>query len=264
MKAGNSDGPKNIRVMQRVLSLLELVNQRENISLADAVLLADLPKTTAYRLLENLCRLGYLEKDPFSGSYRAAMRVLRLSSRFRDSEWLYRLAHSLISELGRQLVYPIALATPFGTAMIIRDSTDYESPLATTRYGEGTLLPLLKSASGKAYITHCPPPVRDELLRLCGTSELEEHALARHPEMLAQMMRSIEMQGYARTTRSVLEDDKRQVTTLAVPVFSGEDLVACLSLRHLQEGAQPDAVVRQYLGPLQDCARRIGVAVAKR
>ena len=75
-----------------------------------------------------------------------------------------------MAELGRELVYPLALATPFGTSMIIRDSTDFDSPLATTRYGQGTLLPLLKSASGKAYIAHCRDAVREELCRLCATS----------------------------------------------------------------------------------------------
>ena len=249
--------------MARTLSLLELVNQHGSLSLADAVTLAGLPKTTAYRLLENLCRLGYLEKDADRG-YRAALRVLRLSSRFRDNEWLYRVAHPLISELGKRLVYPLALATPFGTAMIIRDSTDFESPLATTRYGEGTLLPLLKSASGKSYIAHCAEPVRQELCRLCATSDLPEHELARHPEMLSQMIEQVRAQGYARTTRSVLADEGREQTTIAVPLFAGADLVACLSLRHLEQGARPDEVVGRYLQPLRDCARRIGAAIEAR
>ena len=246
--------------MERTLSLLELVNQQGSLSLADAVALAGLPKTTAYRLLENLCRLGYLEKDADRG-YRAALRVLRLSSRFRDNEWLYRVAHPLISELGRQLVYPLALATPFGTAMIIRDSTDFQSPLATTRHGEGTLLPLLKSASGKAYIAHCPEPVREELCRLCATSELPEHELAHHPEMLAQMIEQVRAQGYARTTRSVLAEEPREQITIAVPLFAGDELVACLSLRHFEQGVRPASVVERYLEPLKACAHRIGQCV---
>ena len=40
------------------------------------------------------------------------------------------------------------------------------------------------------------------------------------------------------------------MTTLAVPVVAGGDLVACLSIRHLQEGAEP-AVIGRYPPPLQ-------------
>lgn len=262
--ANTSNGPKSVRAIERTFTLLEVINEHSSLSLAAAVAHTGYPKTTAYRALENLCRLGYLEKDKNTNAYRAALRVTRLSSRFLENDWIFRKANPLMAELGRELIYPLALATPFGTSMIIRDSTDFDSPVATTRYGQGTLLPLLKSASGKAWIAHCRDTVREELCRLCATSGLPEHELARHPRVLDEMIGRIREQGYARTTRSVLSPGLTEVTTLAVPVMAGGDLVACLSIRHLQEGAEPEAVIKRYLPPLQAGAGRIGEALAAR
>lgn len=253
-----STGPKDVRVVKRALTLLEFVGEQKVVTLKSAIAHTGYPKTTTYRILETLCRLGYLSKGHGRGEYCVSAGIMRIGSYFRHDEWLFSFARPLMVELGKELVYPVALATVFGTSMVLQETTDHMSPVARTKYGQGVLIPLLRSASGKVYLAFCARQARNELIGLLSTSELPEHRLARNSAILDRVIRTVRQQGYARTTRSVMTDDFVQSTTVAVPVFVGTDLVAALSMRHLEEGVRPQEVVARYLPSLQQYAAKIG------
>ena len=114
-----------------------------------------------------------------------------------------QIAKPLIEELGRELVWPVSLATLSGTTLVVREATDHSSPLAVDRYSAGHRLPLLSSACGRVYLSFQSRAQRDTLIDILARSGKEEDRLARAPRTdLQRILAEIKTQGYAVTSRT--------------------------------------------------------------
>lgn len=67
----------DIRVLHRGLRVLEAVNLHNGARLRDIVRVTGLPKTTSYRILENLRGAGYLRREPGDERYFITLQVRR-------------------------------------------------------------------------------------------------------------------------------------------------------------------------------------------
>ena len=254
--------PPEIRSLQRGLAVLEAVNLHNGGSLRDFVQITGLPKTTTYRILENLRASGYLRRDPDDEHYYLTLAVRRLSDGFYDGGWIRAAARPLLEDLSAAVGFPVAIATPFGASMLLRDNTDALSPLAPNVYSRGTILPLLTSATGKVYLAFCDDVTRKTLLDMCRKSGRPEHELARHPGLLNRSLAQIRQQGYAFGPGSRKTRVKVKTATFSVPIKSGDVLIACLALRYLSEGLTRRVVTARYLDTMRQYATRIGDRVA--
>ena len=66
--------------------------------------------------------------DESDDRYRLTIMVRSLSEGFDDDAWVSRIAKPMIEELGRELVWPVSLATLSGTNLVVREATDHSSP----------------------------------------------------------------------------------------------------------------------------------------
>jgi IclR family mhp operon transcriptional activator len=253
-----------IRVLHRGFRVLEAANLHNGARLRDFVALTGLPKTTTYRILENLCSAGYLQRDDGDDRYYLTLSVRRLSDGFYDGGWVSDIARPVLERLSEKVRYPVAIATPYGAAMLLRDNTDSSSPLAPNVYSRGTELPLLTSATGKVFLAFCDEVTRRTLLDVCAQSHKSEHELARYPGLVARMLNQVRRQGYAfgkgaRKTRVAVS-----TATFAVPIRAGDQLIGCLALRYLSEQLTNQNVVARYLQIMLRHAGMIGDGVSQR
>ena len=123
-----------------------------------------LPRTTTYRILESLRLAGYVDRDAHDDCYRPTIMVRALSDGFDDEALVAHIAKPLLATLGAQIVWPVAIATPSGATMMIRETTDRQSPLALEQYSAGVRVPMLASAAGRAYLAFCSAQQRDAML----------------------------------------------------------------------------------------------------
>jgi len=253
-------GPGNVTGLLKGLRILELLNLHNGARLHEIVTMSRMPKSTAYRLLENLRRCGYLTKH--QGRYYLSLRVRRLSDGFDDTGWISEVARPVLLQLARKVVYPVAIATVLGTHMVLRETTDATSPVIRNRYSRGTLIPLFTSASGKVYLAFCNPPARDTLLEICVDSTDQAHRFAQKPALVEQIVRAVRNQGYAFGRGSQQTQAPVKTSTFAVPVHAGRELIACLALRYIDAALSRDDVVNRYLGLMQTYAGEIGRRVA--
>lgn len=251
-----------IRSLERGLRVLEAANLNNGTRLRDFVQITELPKATTFRILENLRRTGYLRRDAGDDRYYLTLRVRRLSDGFFDGGWISEVARPVLRELSQAVGYPVAIATPYGAAMMLRDNTDAQSSLGLNVYAPGTTLPLLTSATGKVYLAFCDDVTRKTLLDVCEGSRLPEHRLARQPELLGRALQAVREQGYAfgpggRRTRHGVE-----TATMAVPVRAKSRLIGSLALRYLSANVTRPTIVAKYLAIMNQHARIIGTRVA--
>lgn len=243
-----------IRALLRGLEVLHVLNQNNGATVSEVAAAIDLPRTTTYRILETLCVAGYAYRAKSDERYRLTIMVRGLSDGFDDEAWITQIARPYMYELCRDLVWPVAIATLSGATMLIRQTTDHESPLAVEKRGPGFRVSILGSASGIAYLAFCPKEQRDTLLDMLAQSKQEADRPARNRTKIYETLVETRKQGFATYRR------KRRVSdelSISVPIVVDERLLATIAIRFASTAVElPDAEGR-FLPKLLATAQRI-------
>jgi IclR family transcriptional regulator, mhp operon transcriptional activator len=254
INAESKESTRPIRALNRGLEVLTELNRLERAAINTLASAVDLPRTTTYRILETLRLAGYVERDAHDDCYRPTIMVRALSGGFDDEALVGHIARPLLQALAAEIVWPLAVATPVGTHMMIRETTDRQSPLALEQYGPGYRVSMLGSAPGRVYLAHTAPQQRDALLELMSRSTLAEDRLARNRLEVDRLLAETRTQGFGVAHRTRRLSDE---TSLAVPVRSKERILATLTVRFAATAVPLRTAVEQYLPKMRELARRI-------
>ena len=250
-----SDSIRPIRALLRGLESLRSLNAHNGVTVTEIAEETGLPRTTAYRILETLCVGGYAVRDSADDRYRPTIRVRSLSDGFEDEPWIREIVKPQINDLCKEIVWPVAIATLSGTTMLVRETTDKDSPLALERYSAGHRVPILGSAAGRVYLAYCPEEQRDTLLKILSQSDAPNDSFAREAGLVDRILSETRSQGYAFHMR-----EAHRETTASVPILSEGQILACLTMRFMTSALTPEQVADDYIPRLQSCASKIGSA----
>ncbi len=248
------ESTRPIRALNRGLEVLTQLNRLERAPINTLAGAVRLPRTTTYRILETLRLAGYVVRDPHDDCYRPTIMVRALSEGFDDEAMVAHIAKPHLTALGAEIVWPVAIATPSGATMMIRETTDRESPLALERYSAGVRVPMLGSAAGRAYLAFCGGPERDALLELLSRSSLPEDRLARSRAEVERLLNETRAQGFgmAQRPRRVSEE-----TSLAIPVRVRDRVLATVTVRYAATAVPLRTAVEQFLPKMREVAHKI-------
>ena len=257
--AANDDVAKRestrpIRALNRGLDVLTQLNRLERAAINTLASAVDLPRTTTYRILETLRLAGYVERDPHDDCYRPTIMVRALSDGFDDEAMVAHIAKPHLAALCAAIVWPVAVATASGGAMMIRETTDRQSPLALEQYGAGVRVPMLASAPGRAYLAFCAAPQRDSLLELLARSSAPEDRIARSRTEVERLLNETRTQGYGISQRARRVSEE---TSLAIPVRAKDRVLATISVRYAATAVPLRTAVEQFLPKMRDVALKI-------
>jgi IclR family mhp operon transcriptional activator len=148
----------------------------------------------------------------------------------------------------------VAIATPSGSTMMIRETTDRQSPLALEQYSAGVRVPMLASAAGRAYLAFCSAQQRDAMLELLARSSLPEDRLARNRIEVERLLNETRTQGFgmAHRARRVSEE-----TSLAIPVRAKDRILATVTVRYAATAVPLRTAVEQFLPKMREVAQKI-------
>jgi len=251
----------SIRSLHRGLKALEVLNVRKNMTVAAMARELSLPRTTTFRILENLCSLGYLNRDQDTNLYGLTIRVRNLSSGFDDTAWLSETVKPLAVELAKAVIWPISIMAPRHTDMTLLFTTDAKSPMAIDYYREGTTLPILMTASGHIYLSHVGTQERDLVLTALkqrGVDESsDEYDLAGNKTAIKGIIERVKSSGYALNLRSLKSKEPGKTSTIAVPIFRNGGFLAALAMRYIDSALSVSEIQERYLPTLQDYANKM-------
>ena len=248
------ESTRPIRALIRGLDALTVLNLRNGATVSEVAQEIKLPRTTTYRILETLSHAGFVYRDSTDDRYRLTIMVRGLSDGYDDEAWVTQIARPYINELGKDIVWPVAVCSLSGSSMMVRESTDHRSPLAVERFSAGFRVPMLTSASGRAYLAFSPPTQRDSLLDILGRSNREEDQLARDRTELMKLLSGFRMQGYASAVRPRRVSDE---ISLAVPILIDDRVLAAVSIRFSSTAIPQKLAVDRFLPKLRDTAQKI-------
>ncbi|MCJ1960920.1 MULTISPECIES: helix-turn-helix domain-containing protein [Novosphingobium] len=248
----------SIRVIGRALEILRVINLKGSPSLSEIQRSVDLPYPTVLRLVRALVEEGVVEREPSRKRYRPTPLVQALSYGFQGHDALVTAARPHIEALTGIVHWPISVVTRMGNMMVVRDSTSTQTPLTFNHYYPGWQVPLIQSASGRAYLAHATPDSRASLIR---------HVEATGSEGDVQMLRvfensgeaeKIRKQGYVAISRTAYSANPGRTSSFAVPIFEGEKLLGALTLVFFATAMTVEDALAKYLDPVLQTARRIG------
>ena len=248
---------KNVHGLMRGLAVLHALNRAHEGAATAGELSKQtgLHRTTVRRLLETLMSEGYVRRSDSDDSYRLHLKVRELSDGFTDDEWISQIASPMLGELLKQVVWPSDLTTASGDAMVIRETTHRFSALSFHRSMVGRRMPMLCSASGRAYFAFCDQRERDELRRLMIESDGENAGLARNPELLQRLVAKVQGDGYGTNYGDWKQEE--HVAAIAVPIRHRGQVLACLNVVCLKRAVTLEALIERYLPPLRSAVADI-------
>ena len=248
------ESTRPIRALIRGLDALTVLNLRNGATVSEVAQEIKLPRTTTYRILETLSHAGYVYRDTTDDRYRLTIMVRGLSDGFDDEAWITQIARPYIYELGKEIVWPISIASQSGTSMMVRESTDHRSPLAVERFSAGFRVPMLTSSSGRAYLAFSATAQRDSILEILSRSNREEDKLARNRVEVTKLLNDTRTQGYASAVRPRRVSDE---ITMAVPIMHEDRVLAALAIRLSASAVPLKMAVERFLPKLRDTAQKI-------
>ena len=246
-----------MRGLQRGFQVLEALNARNGSTVSEVCRATSLPRTTTFRVLENICKAGYAHRDPADERYRLTIDARRLSAGFEEEAWVVQVAQPQLAEMTKDWLWPIYVATLYGTSMIIRATTTNRSPLAIDSLSPGTRVPLMTSASGKAYLAHCSDVERETLLNLMERSDDPDHRFARNRTSLEKELLDISNAGCAFDLQAKMRRNPGKTSSFGVPIMVAGQVRGSLVMRYTDAAMKPEKVQERYLKKLQVFAARI-------
>jgi IclR family mhp operon transcriptional activator len=249
-----------IKSLKKALRALAYLNQRVDATVTQLARAIDVPRGTAYRLLETFASEGYVEKQTHSDYYRITSRVQRLAAGFQDDDAMIEIAKPIIMAAQQELSWPICLSTPRGAEMVTRINTDHDSPLALERYGVGSTIPILYSTSGYCYLSHCAEPERESILAMALQITEPGAAPPFDLDRIHGLIASTRESGYCN-----IEFKHFREGNLAVPLTVAERTVGAIVMRYIKSVMHNTDRLRQfYLPRLQQVAREVSASCAER
>lgn len=248
-KQGDRSTAKRVRALSRGLALLEFLNTRNPATVAEAARAIRMARTTTFRMLETLVDDGFLQRLDPDGSYRLTSRVRGLADGFGEDSWIAEVARPHIAALGRRLLWPVAIVTLDGGAVLVRETTDHDSPLVFQRATAGFRVPILASAAGRLLLAHAGDAGRDALLPMAIADIASPHGDGYWRRLLEDVRKA----GYAVISRP----DARE-GSLAVGVEGPDgEIRAAITVRWFESALSRAAAIERLAPELRMTADAI-------
>jgi IclR family mhp operon transcriptional activator len=245
--------PDSMRGVTRTIAVLRALNASNSARVTDLAQRTGIPRPSLYRILETLRVLGYVRRRGDEERYELTILVRSLSDGFNDEAWVCGIALPVMEELQREIVWPTDIATFFDDAMYLRETTRRSSPLTIDSATVGLRLPMLKSATGKAYLAFCGDAEREAIMENLRHSSAAEDARARDARFVRNLLLATRRNGYGEQHGEIFP----KTGAIAVPLMRGKSVMGCLNISFIASALNPADAAARYLPALSAAARRI-------
>lgn len=261
---------KTIRGLERGLSVIRLLRERQAVSLHELHTASDLPKATLERILLTLQREGFASQRIVDGRWVPGHAVTDIAHRLAPSDRLGQAAALVLKALCQRVVWPSDLSVRVGTHMELTETSRPHSRLSLTHIGVGFPIHMLMSAPGRAYLSYCPDDERETLIARLLPAGPTKNGAIRDRSSFERLVATTRAQGYgARDSRwgghisqpKTTHDDG--LDAIAVPVLHGAKVLGCLNIVWIRSLLTQADIARRHLRDLQGAAEDIGASYAR-
>lgn len=238
---------KSVGKAMNILEILSLSNRP--VRLRDIAEASELTRSNAFRMLQTLRDLGYVQQVGDGSHYDVTLKIFEIGARKVASNSLVAAAHPVLQRLSERVSENVMLSVREGLTSVVIDRIESRAFVRTFAY-LGARAPLHAVSGGKVLLAYAPDDVVAEASR--SLVRYTENTIT-DPERLGQEIATIRARGYATAFHEV-NDAARGV---AVPIRSRHgDVVAALSISGPMEDVD-DALIDRFVIELKEHSLQI-------
>jgi IclR family mhp operon transcriptional activator len=253
------DARQEVKSIKKALRVLTFLNAKGDSTVTEVARAIEVPRTTAYRLLETLASELYVEKQPHSDIYRLTSRVQTLSAGFGEEDLVIEVAKPLIAAFGATMQLPTALATPRGRDMVVRIATDFDAPIVIDRFVVGFTIPILRAPTGFCYLAHCDQFTKERIFTLSREQGIDAIQNGLDIDRFDYLLDRIRAEGFCDVRFREFREGG-----VAIPLVISDRVFGGIVMRYLKSAVKPQHVEREFAPRLRALGKDISEAFKAR
>jgi len=246
--------------------VLRALNENNGSTVLQLNRVTGIPRAAIYRVLETLMDDGYVTRSGPRDAFWLSVDVRTLAYGYTSRDWIAEIAAPILAEFGREVVWPVDIATFDGDAMLIRQTTYQTSPLAIDRdHGprrgySGYRVPLIETALGLAYLAFCPSTERNTILESIMKTGAPPEGGSYDRLKLERLISRVRRQGYGMREGGFVPS----TGSIALPVMHGEQVFACINLHYMLSVMTLPQAVERYFDTMKRVAQDLSREFAEK
>lgn len=216
----------SVPALVRGFAIIDLLAKEPGLTFTDVHTRLQLPKSSAFHLLNALCRLGVVQPQSHpGGGYCLGLRLAELGAAASHQRRIDREAHPYLRAFSRHAQLTCHLGVLEGHEAVYLCKEECEQAIKITNTWVGKRLCLNRSALGKVLLAWLPDSEKDEIIRRIGWEKKTANTLD-SPAALKAHLKIVRKQGWALDD----EEDVADIRCVAVPVRDRkENVIAAIS-----------------------------------
>jgi DNA-binding IclR family transcriptional regulator len=252
-----STEPDSTSSLARGLNILECFGQekRNRYTLSELAKRLKVPKSSIYRLLKTLSRMGYLRYEEHSKHYYLGVRVLSLGFALLEGMELREIARPYMEMLSHECNKTVNLTILDGMEMVYVERVGVRS-IRAYNIGVGSRIGLWNSAVGKAALAYMDPGRVAEMLKKAE----KDSAFAGDRKAFMNTLTEVRKNGFAVNN----QEQRPGIIAIAVPVFSSKGITGAINLIAEPEEVSIDVLKTEYVPRLMKVGKQLSEALGYR
>jgi IclR family mhp operon transcriptional activator len=221
--------------------------------------LAEIDRSSTYRLLNTLVGAGYVLKRSEDGSYALTSKINLVADGVTQHELASQMVAPHLQRLTKEISWPSDFAVLVGGEVIIVESTHRVSPMTTHRAMIGKKRSLLRTALGQAILSAMRDDELDNTLNVVAQLGGPDSSNSRNRTIAAKIIREVRERGYAAATGAA--DVK--TSAIALPVRASNSVIGAVNVIFFRSALTVTQAADRYLAQLRACVGQIVVDLDK-
>jgi len=224
LKTNANGSAYSVPAIHRTLDIIETLVEQRALTVSDISREFEIPKSSAYAILQTLKSRGYVEKDA-EDRYSLSFRLFSLGATLVDNLDVRTEVHSLLEELTRKAGITGHIAIRDGGFAVYIDKVEVLDAVRVTTW-VGKRMHLHSTSIGKALLSGLSDDEIDHYVSEHSLPSLTPKTITK-PKLLKDQLAKIRALGYA----SCSEENEIDVRSVAAPIFNGSQrVVAAVNL----------------------------------
>lgn len=157
------DAGGEVQSLDRAIGIVEIVAAEDGLTLSEIARRAELPTSTAHRLLATLLKRGLVAHEVSSGLWLVGVELFRVGSAYLRIRKLPEIARPVIRDVLRDVAETVNISMLDGRELVCVAQAESHAPMRAF-FRIGSRLPMHASAAGKAILTAATPRLREDLI----------------------------------------------------------------------------------------------------
>ena len=220
VKSGANRSSYWVPILGSAIKILEVFYGAESdLTLHQVSSKAKVGKTSAFRILYTLDKLGYVEKDPASGKYRLGVKIIAAARKALAGGNLVLVARPYLKKLRDEFDETVNLAVLQKDAIVYLEILESPHPFRMTDT-IGARIPWHSTALGKCIASFLPEDRVRAVLKQSPLKRFTANTITSTREYM-EVLTKVRDQGYSLDA----EESELGATCIAAPIFGYENVV---------------------------------------